>query len=102
MTKPVIPFLFIVAILLTVTLTCSAQHYVLVQPAAPSMGVRPASPKAGYIWVGEEWKWLNGHYVWVGAHWVPPPYSGAVWVPGHWRKTASGWYWIAGHWVKRY
>ena len=94
--------ILVLFLLLGVSHTASAQHYVAVQPAKPVIGAKPASPAPGYVWVGEEWKWINGKYVWVGAHWMPPPYKNAVWVHGHWKKNDHGWYWTSGHWVKRY
>jgi hypothetical protein len=85
------------------SLGAQAQHYVVVQPGRPTTAVVVVpAPRAGYIWIGEEWKWVGGAYVWAGGRWMVPPFANAVWIPGHWRHTKYGWYWLPGEWRKKY
>jgi hypothetical protein len=88
---------FILAIAFSVTSPLAAAViYVQVGPPAAVVETVPASPGAGYVWVGGYYRWNGAHYVWVPGHYVA--HAGA-WVPGHWRHVAgSGWYWIPGHW----
>lgn len=89
------------AVLLTIANAVSAQHYVRVQPARPAAVVNRPPGRPGYIWVDEDWRWVNGRYTWYGGRWVRPPYHGAVWVPGRWVRTRYGLQWMAGHWRRR-
>jgi len=54
---------------------------VAIGPPPPLRVVRlPASPGAGYSWIGGYW-YPNGHkYKWHNGYWTRPAYVGAAWV----------------------
>lgn len=100
MKKNLIKSILSIGIFIMFTHAAYAQHYVRVQPGRPPMA-RPPAARPGYIWVGEEWRWVNGRYIWAGGQWMRAPYRGAIWIPGQWRRTHSGLYWVPGHWRRR-
>ena len=72
--------------------------YVRVQPAASrTVVVRPAAPRANYVWVEGEYVPRGRAYVYRPGYWVAP-HAGRVWVPGHWIRERRGWYWAQGYW----
>lgn len=71
-----------------------------VAPPSPQYEVVPASPGAGYVWIGGYWTWQLGRHVWIGGRWALPP-AGHVWVPGYWGRAGHGWRWHGGYWGHR-
>ncbi|HEX4135573.1 MAG TPA: hypothetical protein VHY84_13245 [Bryobacteraceae bacterium] len=63
-------------------------------PPPPRVIAIPASPGAGYQWVGGYWYPVRGRYVWHGGYWTRPPYVGAYWVGPH----HDGRYFHEGYW----
>ena len=74
----------------------AAVVYVQVGPPTAIVETVPASPGAGYVWVGGYYNWTGSGYVWVHGHYA---HHAGAWCAGHWRHVQhSGWYWIPGHW----
>lgn len=73
-----------------------ARVYVKVRPTV-TVVARPSSPRAGYVWIEDEWSPRGHTYVRVAGHWVAPR-KGYVYVTGHWNKEGRGYYWVPGHW----
>ena len=88
------------SILSAAAVTSHAQRvYVSVRPTAPAV-VRPAAPRADYVWVDGEWVGSGRNYVYREGYWAAPK-KGFKWVPGHWAdRRGRGSYWIPGHWSK--
>ena len=56
--------------------------------------VRPASPGAGYAWVGGYWYPVGGRYRWHDGYYSRPPYEGALWIaPRHDGEQFYSGYW---------
>jgi hypothetical protein len=66
------------------------------RPNSP-MYARPAAPRAGYIWVGDDYRWSGGRYIYQPGYWVAPR-PGRTYVPGYWNKSRRGDVWIKGRW----
>ena len=88
----------LMAIIMSVGFTASAQIYVKIRPKVPVV-VRPEPPARDRVWINEEWRVNNGHYEYAGGRWEAPPRRGAKWVPGHWKKHGRyGERWVPGRW----
>lgn len=66
------------------------------RPTGP-VYVRPLSPRQGYIWIGENYKWRGNRYVYQPGHWVAPR-PGRTYVPGYWNRSRRGDVWVQGRW----
>lgn len=64
-------------------------------PAARSEEAGP--PRAGSIWIGGRWRWVNKQWEWVPGRWEPER-PRHVFVPGHWQRQGRRWVWIEGSW----
>lgn len=101
MKKKFIKWLFIIAILFSVSFSASAQIYVKIRPSAPVI-VRPAQPSRNHVWIDEEWEPDGASYKYSGGHWEAPPHPGYIWRQGHWRRNGRhGETWVHGGWRRR-
>ncbi|MGI8950363.1 MAG: hypothetical protein ACR2FN_02150 [Chitinophagaceae bacterium] len=87
----------VTVVLLSTTLWSCATRAVVTERPAPPVEVRPAPPRANYVWIDGEWVWSGGRYSWRNGYWARPN-AGHVWVAGHWAQRGHGWYWVSGHW----
>jgi len=104
------------ATLVLIGVSAAGAQPVIVERAmpAPIVEVIPAAPAAGMAWVpghwvwrGNEWFWVKGHYI-VGAvpavpalieeRQPPRPSPEHVWVRGHWGWEGARWSWRPGIW----
>lgn len=83
--------------LFLLAIPAAAQMYIYVSaaPPAPMVETIPASPGAGYAWVGGYYKWNGSRYVWVHGHYAR---HAGRWCEGHWHHGAHGYYWTEGKW----
>jgi hypothetical protein len=74
----------------------SAQYvYVQVGPPAPVYETVPASPGAGYVWVGGYYTYEGGRYVWRHGYYA---HHAGHWCAGAWHHNHHGYYWSEGRW----
>ena len=67
-------------------------------PPPRAVAVVPASPGAGYVWVGGYWYVVGHAWRWHEGYWSRPPYPGAVWVvPRHDGERFYEGYWEGSH-----
>ncbi len=99
--KRILKISFGLTVLLLLALPAQAGYLVVKRkPVRPKIvGVKPAAPRAGFVWVGGHWTVRAGRYVWVSGSWTKP-HAGSVWVNGHWKKVRGGWTWVPGHWKR--
>ena len=78
-------------------ISCGPTAYsVRTRPAEPAY-VRPAAPRAGYIWVGDGYQWSGGRYIYQPGYWSAPR-AGRTYIPGSWNQGRRGDVWIKGRW----
>jgi hypothetical protein len=89
-------------LLLAATLSYAEVHVNLYVPTGPPVAIvetRPASPGAGYVWVGGYHRWDGNAYAWERGHWDQPPTGHRAWAAGRWQHhPKNGWYWTDGRW----
>jgi hypothetical protein len=76
----------------------AAEVIVRVAPPAAIVETRPASPGAGYVWLGGYHRWDGNAYAWVPGKWEQPPRPHAHWVAHRWVKRGGGWTFVEGRW----
>ena len=85
-------------ILLTASLSASAQIYVKIRPVFPVV-MQTERPGPAHVWVGEEWNEVGGNYTYAGGYWSAPPHPGYRWYAGHWNHHRKyGEHWVRGEW----
>ncbi|WP_395705912.1 hypothetical protein [Casimicrobium huifangae] len=67
-------------------------------PPAAYVEPIPATPGAGYVWIGGYYSWVGGRYLWNRGHWTLPPAGYRTWNTGYWHRDYRGHYWVPGHW----
>jgi len=83
---------------------------------APIVEAVPPPPNPGFAWVPGHWVWQGDAWFWVKGHYVegtvPPmpapvvevrpvaPSPAHAWVRGHWGWEGARWNWHPGIWVR--
>ncbi len=88
---------FIAVLFLTTSLWGCAERAVVTERPREPVEVRPAAPRADYVWINGEWRNQGGRYTYKNGYWAAPR-QGHVYASGHWARRGRGWYWIPGHW----
>ncbi len=90
--------LFIILVVSTLFFNACSPGYVASEPTALVV-VRPASPRAGYIWRDGDWSYNRRQRVYVqkNGYWTAPRRNRSY-HPGHWNASPRGHSWKKGGW----
>ncbi len=90
--------LFIMLVVSTLFFNACSPGYVASEPTALVM-VRPASPRAGYIWRDGDWSYNRRQRVYVqkNGYWTAPRRNRSY-QAGHWNNSPRGHSWKKGGW----
>ena len=83
---------------LTLLTGCGPSSVVVRTRPQPPAYVRPAAPRANYVWVNGEWIRRGHGYVYRQGYWAAPRRRYHQYTNGHWQQRRQGWYWVPGHW----
>ena len=90
----------IFAILFTVIITatsCGPSAVVVKERPPLPVYVRPAPPRANYVWIEPSYVRSGRGYVLRQGYWAPPKYN-RPYTQGYWKTTRRGYVWVPGRW----